>query len=256
MQLFYSHLRSYTFFFIYKNNHSKYVKMFTMTIYRGGHKMKVAIWKRFILATVILSALVVFAGCQDNSADKENNESNADEIDEIVGIEPGSGTMDIAENAVEGYDLDVDLTSSSEGAMLSTLDQAIEYEEPIVVTLWQPHWAFEKYDLKFLDDPEEHLGESENIHTMVREGLEDDKPDAFKLLDNFHWDLEDMNQVMSEAQDDDVETIDAAKDWIKENQDKVDEWTKDIDPVDGETVELAYVDWETETASTSVVQLV
>src|SRR5699024_9434252 len=72
---FYSHLRSYTFFFIYKNNHSKYVKMFTMTIYRGGHKMKVAIWKRFILTAVILSALVVFAGCQDNSADKENNES-------------------------------------------------------------------------------------------------------------------------------------------------------------------------------------
>src|SRR5699024_6196680 len=230
--------------------------MFTMTIYRGGHKMKRAIWKRFILTAVILSALVVFAGCQDNSAEKENNESNADEIDEIVGIEPGSGTMDIAENAVEGYDLDVDLTSSSEGAMLSTLDQAIEDEEPIVVTLWQPHWAFEKYDLKFLDDPEEQLVESENIHTMVRKGLEDDKPDAFKLLDNFHWDLEDMNQVMSEAQDDDVETIDAAKDWIKENQDKVDEWTKDIDPVDGETVELAYVDWETETASTSVVQLV
>src|SRR5699024_8711716 len=232
---FYSHLRSYTFFFIYKNNRSKYVKMFTLTIYRGGHIMKRVIWKRFILTAIILSALVVFTGCQNNSAEKENNESNADEIDEIVGIEPGSGTMDIAENAVEGYDLDVDLTSSSEGAMLSTLDQAIEDEEPIVVTLWQPHWAFEKYDLKFLDDPEEHLGESENIHTMVREGLEVDKPDAYKLLDNFHWDLEDMNQVMSEAQDDDVETIDAAKDWIKENQDKVDEWTKDIDPVDGET---------------------
>src|SRR5699024_7503883 len=103
-----------SFLLTIKNNHSKYVKMFTMTIYRGGHKMKVAIWKRFILTAAILSALVVFAGCQDNSADKENNESNADEIDEIVGIEPGSGTMDIAENAVEGYDLDVDLTRSEE----------------------------------------------------------------------------------------------------------------------------------------------
>src|SRR5699024_3724697 len=100
---FYSHLRAYTFFFIYKNNHSKYVKMFTMTIYRGGHIMKRVIWKRSILTVIILSALVVFAGCQNNSAEKENNESNADEIDEIVGIEPGSGTMDIAENAVEGY---------------------------------------------------------------------------------------------------------------------------------------------------------
>src|SRR5699024_3537739 len=136
------------------------------------------------------------------------------------------------------------------------LVQAIEDEEPIVVTRWQPHWAFEKYALKFLDDPEDHAGASENIHTMVREGLEDDKPDAFKLLDKFDLDVEDMNQVMSEAQDDDAETIDAAKGWNKENQDKVDEWTKDIDPVDGETVELAYVDWETETASTSVVQLV
>lgn len=218
--------------------------------------MSIVFWKRSILTVLIFSVLGVFAGCQEESTENKNNNNNAEEIDEIVGIEPGSGTMDIAENAVEGYDLDVDLTASSEGVMLSTLDQAIEDEEPIVVTLWQPHWAFEKYDLKFLDDPEEHLGASENIHTMVREGLEDDKPDAYKLLDNFHWDLEDMNQVMSEAQDDDVETIDAAKDWIKENQDKVDEWTEDIEPVDGETVELAYVDWETETASTSVVQLV
>ena len=38
--------------------------------------------------------------------------------------------------------------------MLTELDSAIAAEEPIVVTLWQPHWAYAKYELKNLADPE------------------------------------------------------------------------------------------------------
>jgi len=83
-----------------------------------------------------LSAVVMLTGCQNNNDEKQ---SDADEIDEVVGIEPGSGTMDIAENTIEEYSLDVQLTSSSEAAMLTGLKSAIEDEEPIVVTLWQPH---------------------------------------------------------------------------------------------------------------------
>lgn len=217
------------------------------------------LFSKKLIILLSISAVFILASCQEDeneAKDSGTNNNDAADVDEIVGIEPGSGTMDIAENAIDGYDLDIDLVSSSEGAMLSSLDQALEDEEPIVVTLWQPHWAFEEYDLKFLDDPEEHLGESEKIHTMVREGLDDDKESAYELLDNFKWELEDMNEVMSEAKEDDVETSDVAEEWIEDNRDKVDEWIEDVDPVEDETVELAYVDWETETASTNVVKLV
>src|SRR5690625_5221412 len=195
------------------------------------------------IVLVTLSVLLLLAACQgdtdeDNAGEEKNDGAN---ITEVVGIEPGSGTMTIAQEAIDAYNLDVELTPSSEPAMLTELENAIENEEPIVVTLWQPHWMFTKHDLKFLEDPEETLGEAENIHTMVREGLEEDHPSAFSLLDNFYWEVEDMNEVMAKfGEDDSVEPRDAAQEWIDDHPDKVEKWTEDIEPVDGDTVELAY----------------
>ncbi|MBP1970816.1 glycine betaine/proline transport system substrate-binding protein [Virgibacillus natechei] len=206
---------------------------------------------------VSISIVLLLVGCQEETSGNAAEETNdAAEIEEIVGIEPGSGTMNIAEETMEEYDLSVELTPSSEAAMLSELERAIESQEPIVVTLWQPHWSFREHDLKFLEDPKETLGASENIHTMVREGLEDEQISAYQLLDNFYWEIEDMNKVMSNFRDDDVEPREAAAEWIENNRDEVDAWIEDIEAVEDETIELAYVNWDTETASTNVVALV
>lgn len=208
---------------------------------------------------LMLSALLILGACQGESDSDETSEdtNDASDLTEIIGIEPGSGTMNIAQETVDAYDLDLDLTPSSEPAMLTELQQALENEEPIVVTLWQPHWMFSEYDLKFLEDPKGTLGEEENIHTMVRKGLEEDKPSAYQLLDNFYWEVDDMNEVMAKfGQDDSVEPRDAAQEWIDDHPDKVEEWTDGIDSVDGDSVELAYVNWDTELSSTNVVTLI
>ncbi len=201
---------------------------------------------------------MILAACQGEAGDNNSEEDNAAaDISEIVGIEPGSGTMTIAEETVEAYDLDLDLLPSTEPAMITELQTALENEEPIVVTLWQPHWMFSEYDLKFLKDPQGTLGESENIHTMVRQGLEEEHPSAYKLLDNFYWEVPDMNEVMAKfGQNEDVEPREAAEEWIADNRDKVDAWTEGIDTVENETIELAYVNWDTELSSTNVVALV
>lgn len=211
----------------------------------------------------ILGMTLLLASCQsesngeDGSKEVEETENTTVEISEIVGIEPGSGTMNIAQETIDAYNLDMELIPSSEPAMITELMSAMEAEEPIVVTLWQPHWIFSEYDLKFLEDPKGTMGGSENIHTMVRHGLEDDHPSAYQLLDNFYWEVDDMNAVMAMfGQDDSVEPRDAAKEWIADNRDKVDAWMEGIEPVDGDTVELAYVHWDTELSSTNVVALV
>lgn len=211
------------------------------------------------IALISIGILLMLVGCQGGSADKNSKEGNneATNIKEIVGIEPESGTMNIAKETIESYNLDVELTPSSEPAMVKELQHAIEKEEPIVVTLWQPHWMFSEYDLKFLEDPKGTLGESESIHTMVRQGLKDEHPSAYQFLDNFYWEVEDMNEVMAKfGQDDDVEPQEAAKEWIENNRDKVESWTEGIEPVDNETIELAYTNYDTELSSTNVVTLV
>lgn len=216
--------------------------------------MKLKMWT----ALFCLGVMLLLSGCQESSADENSaGETNGDsEITEIVGIEPGSGTMTIAQETVDAYNLDLELTPSSEPAMITALQTAIENEEPIVVTLWQPHWMFSEHDLKFLEDPKGTLGESENIHTMVRHGLEEDHPSAYQLLDNFYWEVDDMNEVMLKfGQDDTVEPREAAEEWVADNREKVDAWLEGIEPVDGDTIELAYVHWDTELSSTNVVAI-
>ncbi|AYE36717.1 glycine/betaine ABC transporter substrate-binding protein [Borrelia turcica IST7] len=108
----------------------------------------------------------------------------------IVGIDAGSGTQLSVEETLKRYELDkeYELIPSSESVMLASLESAIKKNEWIVVPLWKPHWAFAKYDVKFLDDPLLSMGKSESVHTLVRLKLKEDDPDAYYLFDNFYWD--------------------------------------------------------------------
>lgn len=143
----------------------------------------------------------------------------------ITGIEPGAGVVAAAEEAVGTYSnlRDWTVQTSSSGAMTTELGTAIANEEEIVITGWSPHWMFQEYDLKYLEDTEGVFGDGETINTMVRLGLQDDMPEAYQILDNFFWEVEDMESVMAEINDGaDPQT--AAQDWIEANQDTVDQW--------------------------------
>ena len=52
---------------------------------------------------------------------------------------------------------------------------------------------------------------------------------------------------------DGAEPADVARQWVDDNQDKVAEWTEGVDPVDGVEINLAYVAWDSEIASTNVI---
>ncbi|HLQ73269.1 MAG TPA: glycine betaine ABC transporter substrate-binding protein [Bacillota bacterium] len=221
-------------------------------------------WKRLgIISGLSLSLIAAGCGSDDSSDDSEpvdDNEGESTEVNygeevdyAITGIEPGAGVFQAAEDAVEEYGLDGwEVQASSSGAMATALGEAIENEEPIIVTGWSPHWKFAEYDLKYLDDPAGVFGEEEIIATMVREGLEDDSPDAFKLLDQFNWSADDLEDVMLEISNG-AEPAEAAADWVEDNADAVEEWTDGVEESDGEEIELVYVEWDTEIASTNVV---
>lgn len=142
---------------------------------------------------------------------------------EIIGIEAGAGVMAATERAIEEYGLDVSLVASSSAAMAQVLQDEYNAENPVAVTGWTPHWKFAAMDLKYLEDPKQVYGEAEHINTIVRQGLKDDMPDAYALLDNFFWTSDDMAEVMIEIQNG-AEAEDAAKAWVEANSDKVDEW--------------------------------
>ncbi|MEJ6347948.1 glycine betaine ABC transporter substrate-binding protein [Holzapfeliella sp. He02] len=143
----------------------------------------------------------------------------------ITGIEPGAGIMTSAENALKQYSnlKDWKLMPSSTGAMTATLDKAYKNKDQIVITGWEPHWMFTKYDLKFLEDPEKLISSPETINTVARQGLKEDKPEVYKVLQNFKWDMKDIGEVMLQMSNG-KKADQAAKEWISQNQDKVNSW--------------------------------
>ncbi|UTR13383.1 glycine/betaine ABC transporter [Salipaludibacillus sp. LMS25] len=227
--------------------------------------------KKFgVLAGMSLALIAAGCGTNDGNApandnNTENNNNNnegagADVGEElnytITGIDAGAGIMGAAEEALDVYGLDEwQVQASSDAAMTQALGDAYDNEEPIIVTGWTPHWKFVAYDLKYLEDPEGVFGEAEDIHTFVREGLEEDMPEAYQVLDNFHWTEEDMGEIMMAIQEG-TDDREAARAWVEENEDKVNEWTEGVDPVDGETINLVFVAWDSEIASTNMIAVV
>src|SRR6056297_1917480 len=140
----------------------------------------------------------------------------------IIGIDPHAGIMEKTAAASKEYNLGkYQLISGSGPTMTQTLKRAMTEGNWIVVTGWTPHWKFARWDLKYLEDPKNVYGGEEEIHTIVRKGLQEDMPEIYELLDNFNWTPEQMQTVMSWNQQDDADPYEMAKKWVNENPDVV-----------------------------------
>jgi glycine betaine/proline transport system substrate-binding protein len=159
----------------------------------------------------------------------------ADHADEfgnrIVGIEPGAGLTEATqEKVIPTYGLEgMDFITSSTPAMLAELKAALDADENIAVTLWRPHWAYDEFDIKDLEDPESTLGTSESIHSIARTGFEDDYPQLTEWIKNFTlssdllYSLENVMYNVDPVPDDFTPVVEQ---WMSENQDYIDGLTE------------------------------
>lgn len=204
------------------------------------------------------------AGNRNNAPDAAaNGAGNAtagavgEQVDyEIIGIDPGAGIMKATSQAIETYGLDNwKLIEGSGAAMTAMLDKAVKAEKPIIITGWTPHWMFAKYDLKYLEDPQKVYGEAEEIHTLARKGLKEDHPTAYDFLDRFEWTSDEMGEIMTAIQEGE-DPAEAAKAWADTHEDRINSWTEGLTPVDGDKLKLSYVAWDSEIASTNLLEYV
>lgn len=155
---------------------------------------------------------------------------NADEFNnQIIGIDPGAGLTQITEEEViPTYGLeDMEFTTSGTPAMLQELESSIDAGENVVVTLWRPHWAYDAYPIRDLEDPEGALGGAEAMHTFANaEWAEDEaNADVVGWFENFAMDSETLysleNVMFNENPDaDDYRPI--IEEWVADNQEYVD----------------------------------
>ncbi|MEW1661010.1 ABC transporter permease/substrate binding protein [Streptomyces sp. NPDC093707] len=139
----------------------------------------------------------------------------------ITGIEPGAGEMKILKDKVlKDYGLggEYKVQESSTASMLSELDRSIHDKKPIAVTLWSPHWAYDKYQLTKLKDPKGSFGSGDGLHLLGRKGFAKDMPEVAAWMKNFHLDEKQLtsleNDIKSAGQGHEQ---DGVRTWLKKN---------------------------------------
>ncbi|WKE72603.1 ABC transporter permease/substrate binding protein [Streptomyces sp. WP-1] len=152
----------------------------------------------------------------------------------IVGIEPSAGEMSLLKTKVlKAYGLDgsYQVIDGSTPAMLAELKRAYARKQPVLVTLWSPHWAYSSYDLKKLKDPKGAWGKGDGVHTLSRKGFAGDNPQVARWLKNFSMTEKQLTGLEAKIQGAGKgKEQDAVRSWLRENPGLVDKWA----PVSGE----------------------
>lgn len=146
----------------------------------------------------------------------------------IVGIEAGAGLMRATENDVmPAYGLDDwQLVESSTPAMLAEVDSTEGTDQNVAVTMWYPHWAWNVYDLRELEDPEGAFGEADQFFMFAQDGFSDDNPQVSQVLKNFVFSEEDFGELqtlMSQKYGGEDHAA-AVADWAEENPEFFEDW--------------------------------
>ncbi|MFI8412739.1 glycine betaine ABC transporter substrate-binding protein [Paeniglutamicibacter gangotriensis] len=160
----------------------------------------------------------------DELADKADMFDNR-----IVGIDPGAGlTKATKERVIPGYGLEkMDFVTSSTTAMLTELKKSTDAGDNILVTLWRPHWAYDAFPIKDLEDPKDTLGTAELVKTYGSLTFKEDFPTLAGWMADFKMDDETLfsleNAMFNQDETEDYAPI--VDQWISENQEWVDSLT-------------------------------
>ncbi|MFJ4035631.1 ABC transporter permease/substrate binding protein [Streptomyces griseoluteus] len=146
----------------------------------------------------------------------------------IIGIEPSAGMMGLLKDKVlDQYGLKgkYQVVDGSTPAMLTELKRAYAKKQPVVVTLWSPHWAYSDYRLKKLKDPAGAWGKGDTVHTLARKGFSEDNPEVAKWLKDFSMTEKQLTGLEARIQKAGKgKEQDAVRAWLKENPRLADTW--------------------------------
>ncbi len=157
-----------------------------------------------------------------DSIDQLND--NADKFGgKIVGIEPGSGLMRDTSKAVKDYGLKLQLVEGSTAAMTAALKSATDRKEWIAVTVWEPSWMMQKYDVKFLKDPKGVFPPPQSYYWIGQKGFSEKYPRAREVIASVYVPLADITSINSAVND--GKTMDeAVAAWIQAHADLIKRW--------------------------------
>ena len=152
---------------------------------------------------------------------------NATDARYILGIEASSVMLqEVGEEVVPAYGLEQKLVEAPTAGMLAEVERLYEAREPFVFLAWSPHWMNRRFDIRYLKDPKDAMGPTNDpaeCSTIVREGLREEDPVAYALLNALELteeQIDELEYVINEQGD----PLAGARRWASENREVVRPW--------------------------------
>jgi len=140
----------------------------------------------------------------------------------IIGLSEGSGMTETSRKMIKEYGLNVDYVASGEAAMMTEAKRKIDRKEPIIFLGWRPHSMFQKFELKFLEDPKGNF-KTDNVYVISYKGIEKKHPEVYDIMSRWSIDVGDLETMMFENEEKGTSFEELAKKWIEEHPEKVKE---------------------------------
>jgi glycine betaine/proline transport system substrate-binding protein len=145
----------------------------------------------------------------------------------IFGIEPSSVMMHkVGEEVIPAYNLKQKLVEGSTAGMLAEVERLYAYREDFVFLAWSPHWMNQRYDIRYLEDPKDAMGPTNDpaeCSTIVRGGLREEDPVAYAFMDALALTEAQINGLEF-AINEEGDPVAGARRWASENREVVRPW--------------------------------
>jgi len=152
---------------------------------------------------------------------------NATDAQFIFGIEPSSVMMqEVGEEVMPAYSLEQKLVEAPTAGMLAEVERLYATRENFVFLAWSPHWMNQRYDIRYLEDPKDAMGVTNDpaeCSTIVRGGLREADPVAYAFMDALELAEEQINGLEYTINKEDDALVGARR-WVSENRDVVRPW--------------------------------
>ena len=166
------------------------------------------------------------------------NQLNDSEADLILGIEPGSVVMGVVyDEVMPTYRLKQKLVEASTEGMLAEVERLYNDREEFALVAWSPHWMNQRYDLRYLEDPNDAFGELNDparITTIVNKNLSENEPAAYAFMNALIFNEDQLNDLESTIEEM-GDPLEGARQWAQDNRDVWQPWVEAAENVTQES---------------------
>ncbi|MFO8002534.1 MAG: glycine betaine ABC transporter substrate-binding protein [Marinilabilia sp.] len=147
----------------------------------------------------------------------------------ILGIDEGAGIMTGTKEAIAHYGLENELVTLSDDQMTFQMSDSIQRKKEVVVTGWEPHWIFNRHEVRFLEDPDNVFPTDEHIYALGNKNSMDEHPNATEFFRRMKLTDEQFNSLIDQVK---VATDpgNGVRQWMEKNKYVVNKWVKDLQP--------------------------